>query len=75
MITVVDRSNGLVVQKVSKPDGKIVRYQICAEANLGDFSQVVAYSTLAEARAAVGKSQGGKPLSHKEAAEAVFQTA
>lgn len=73
MITVVDRANGFVVQKVSKPNGETVRYQVCLEQHIGDSSQVLAYMSLAEARATLGKGKGGKPLSRKEQAEQAFK--
>lgn len=72
MITTVDRTNHFVVQKVSKPNGETIRYQIVPISSIGDSSAVAVVPTLAEARAAIGKSQGGKLLTAREAAEAAF---
>lgn len=59
MITVVDRANGLTVQKVTKPSGKLIRYQVAPE-KAGDAFAVKVFATLESARAAIGKTNGGK---------------
>lgn len=59
MITVVDRANGLAVQKVTKPNGKLIRYQVTPE-KAGDANAVKVFATLEAARDAIGKTTGGK---------------
>lgn len=71
-ITVVDKTAHFVVQKVSKPNGETIRYQVLPISSIGDSSAVMVLSSLAEARATIGKSQGGKLLTAKELAEAAF---
>lgn len=61
MITVVDRNNGLVVQKVTKPNGALVRYQVKPD-GIFDADQVKVHVTLESARAAIGKNAGGKAI-------------
>lgn len=59
MITIVDHHNGVVVQKITKPSGKLVRYQTVPE-NVGDASAVKVFISLADARQSIGKSPSGK---------------
>lgn len=61
MIVVVDKGNGLLVQKVTRV-GKPARYQIVPVDKIGDYEAVKPAHSLAEARAAIGKTQAGKPL-------------
>jgi hypothetical protein len=61
MITVVDKANGHVVQKVTKPDGKLVRYQLVPEI-AGDSASVKVFATLTSARAALSGFIGGKQV-------------
>lgn len=61
MIVVVDRANGLIVQKVTKPNGNLVRYQVKPE-GIFDAEQTKVFATLESARAAIGKSVGGKAV-------------
>jgi hypothetical protein len=49
------------VQKVTKPDGKLVRYQV-APIPAGDTEAVKVFMTLEMARAAIGKTNGGKVI-------------
>lgn len=58
MITVVDRANDRIIQKITKPDGKLIRYQVVDKA--GDSNAVKVFSNLQPARAAIGKTNGGK---------------
>ncbi len=66
MITVVDKANGMTVQKVTKPNGRLVRYQL-VPAVAGDSASVKVFASLSAARAAIGKTNGGK---HANAVEA-----
>ena len=50
MIRVIDRNNGEVVQKIVSPKGKFIAYQYGIPG-----VQMTAVSTLAEARAGIGK--------------------
>lgn len=51
MIQVVDRLNGLIVQKVMhNKTGKVVRYQTVPEDKIGNTSAVQCHPTLTEAR-------------------------
>ena len=59
MITIVDHNNTHSVQKVTKPDGKLVRYQV-APIPAGDTDSVKVFMTLEMARAAIGKTNGGR---------------
>lgn len=54
MITVVDRAGDVVVQKVTKPDGTVLRYQY---GKPGDFQLMAFAPTLEEARTAIGKGR------------------
>lgn len=63
MITVVDRNAGQIVQKVTKPNGAVLRYQTAPESVLkgeGDATLVKVYVSLADARQAIGKTVSGK---------------
>jgi hypothetical protein len=51
MIIQVDRRDNKVVQKVTKPDGTVIAYQSGVP---GDFTMMERFTTLTEARAAVG---------------------
>lgn len=52
MIKVIDkRADGVVVQKVTKPNGEVVGYQ-CGEPGTGEM---VRFMTLQAARASIGK--------------------
>ena len=59
MITIVDHNKTHSVQKVTKPDGKLVRYQV-APIPAGDTEAVKVFMTLEMARAAIGKTNGGR---------------
>lgn len=67
MITTVDRNNGYVVQKVTKPDGKLVRYQVKPE-DVFDSEQVLVCANLTLARAAIGKTHTGQQIEQIESA-------
>lgn len=54
MITIVDRAGDVVVQKVAKPDGTVLRYQY---GKPGDASGIIHVATLTEARQAIGKGR------------------
>ena len=54
MIFNVDRAGDVVVQKVVKPDGSLVRWQY---GKPGDANGIVHVATLAEARQAIGKGR------------------
>lgn len=60
MIIVVDKANGQTVQKVTKPDGRLVRYQVVPAEHIGDAQVIKVFTSLAAARAAIGKTNGGK---------------
>lgn len=62
MITVVDRGNGYVVQKVTKPNGNLVRYQVAPE-GVFDAEAIKVFVTLESSRAAIGKTANGKSAS------------
>lgn len=65
MITTIDRNNGFVVQKVSKPNGTTLRYQTAPESvdkGVGDATLVKVYVSLADARQAIGKTVSGKQI-------------
>ncbi len=53
MITQVDRNGDVVVQKVTTPDGTVLRYQCGIP---GDAEKMIPYSSLTEARIAIGKN-------------------
>lgn len=59
MITIVDRGNGITIQKVTKPNGKLVRYQTVPEGTF-DAEQVKVFVTLESARATISKTVSGK---------------
>jgi hypothetical protein len=64
MIRIIDRAENVVVQKVTKPDGSLVRYQYGVP---GDASTFKAAGSLTEARIAIGKaSQKPTKTSAKE---------
>ncbi len=67
MITVVDKANGHVVQKITKPNGKLVRYQLVPAA-AGDSAAVRVFASLSAARAAIGKTNGGKNVGETQRA-------
>lgn len=54
MLTIIDRANGHVIQKVTKPNGNLIRFQFMPENGMGDTEQVKVASTLTEARNAIG---------------------
>ena len=54
MLRVIDRRDGILLQKVSTPDGKLIRFQLVHENALGDASQVKPFTTLSAARQAGG---------------------
>jgi hypothetical protein len=62
MLTIIDRGHGLVVQKVTKPNGVLVRYQTVPESGILGPEYIGLHPTLAEARRAIGKGPDGKPL-------------
>jgi hypothetical protein len=35
MLRTIDRINGYAVQKITKPDGSLIRYQVIKEASIG----------------------------------------
>lgn len=59
MITIVDKgetaSGPAVVQKISKPNGKLVRYQVVTLANVGNAAEIKVFMTLQDARIFIGK--------------------
>ncbi len=59
MITIVDKVDGFEIQKITKPDGKLVRYQV-VQLPAGDSEQVRVFMALEMARAAIGKTKSGK---------------
>jgi hypothetical protein len=59
MIVNVDKHNDLIVQKVTKPDGKLVRYQVLQQ-GIYDSSRIKVFMTLESARHAIGKTNGGQ---------------
>lgn len=61
MITIVDRNDTHIVQKVVAPR-KAPRYQVVANSSIGDSDGVIVRNTLAEARRLIGKGQNGRPL-------------
>lgn len=56
MIQVVDRTEKYEVQKITKPDGKLIRYQT-VELPHGNSDAVKVFVTLESARAAIGKGR------------------
>lgn len=52
MVINVDRKDDMLVQKIVKPDGTLVRYQCGVP---GDASRIKPAVTLTEARQAIGK--------------------
>lgn len=58
MIVIVDRCDAAIVQKIISPKGNTIRYQVVREP--GNYESVTVCSTLAAARAAIGKTVGGK---------------
>lgn len=63
MITIVDRNDSHIVQKVVQPK-KAPRYQVVPKDGLGDTAKVTVRSTLSEARALIGKGPSGRALAH-----------
>ncbi len=61
MITVVDRNDTHVVQKVTKPNGVLVRYQVVIN-GVYDAEQVKPFVNLESARAFIGKANNGLPI-------------
>jgi hypothetical protein len=49
MLRTIDRINGYAVQKITKPDGSLIRYQIIKEALIGQ-ELAVSFPRLGEAR-------------------------
>lgn len=64
MITVVDRNGDKVVQKVTKPNGNLVRYQVVTN-GVYDAEQTKVFVNLESARIAIGKTAGGQPITQK----------
>lgn len=62
MITVVDKGNDLIVQKITGTDHKLIRYQVIPADKIGDYEAVKPAHSLVAARAMIGKTQGGKPI-------------
>lgn len=54
MLRTIDRHNGIALQKVTTPHGKLIRFQLVHESSLGDTSQVQHFPTLSAARQAGG---------------------
>ena len=54
MLTTVDRANGFIIQKVTTPKGKFLRYQAVEEQNIGDATGIVEFPTLEAAREGIG---------------------
>ncbi len=54
MLRTIEQHNGFVIQKITKADGSLVRYQVCPQAFLGDSRVVQAHATLEAARKAAG---------------------
>lgn len=59
MITTVDKNGIHEVQKITKPNGKLVRYQ-ATPIPAGDYGLVKVFISLEDARAFIGKTTGGK---------------
>jgi hypothetical protein len=56
MIRQVDKRDGYIIQKVVKPNGKVVAYQIMPVGMInGDATHIRAFATLQAAREAIGK--------------------
>lgn len=62
MITIVDRSDSAVIQKITSPKGNTVRYQVVPNSSVGDASAIVVANTLVAARCLIGKGPNGKPF-------------
>ena len=55
MIVIVDRYNGKAVQKVTKPNGALVRYQVVSEDTIGNTGEIGVFVTLESARKHIGR--------------------
>ena len=60
MIRVIDRAGNKSVQKVTKPDGSLVRYQTVVENN-GVITVLNDHDTLLAARRDIGRVERGQP--------------
>lgn len=54
MIRNIEVNNGVVIQKITRSDGSLIRYQTVAQSSLGDSMAVKTWDTLAAARAEAG---------------------
>ena len=59
MITRVDGVEGYEIQKVTKPNGQVLRYQVVA-LPAGNADAVKVFVNLKSARAAIGKGNNGR---------------
>ena len=56
MLRTIERHNGYVIQKVTKPNGHLLRYQTGLETAIGTHDTFTSHRYLSEARAAIGLS-------------------
>jgi hypothetical protein len=54
MLRTIDRHAGFAIQKVVNIRGETIRYQTVAESSIGDAKAVQSFSTLKEAKLAIG---------------------
>ena len=54
MLRTIDRHNGIALQKVTTPQGNLIRFQLVHESSLGDTSKVQQFQSLSAARQAGG---------------------
>lgn len=54
MLRTIDKHAGYAIQKVTNLKGETVRYQTVLESSIGDANAVTSYTTLKEAKQAVG---------------------
>jgi hypothetical protein len=54
MLRTIDRHNGVALQKVTTPNGKLLRFQLVHEAALGNTEAVRHFQSLSAARQAGG---------------------
>lgn len=54
MIRTIETHNDIVIQKIVRTDGSLIRYQTVAKSSIGDTSAVKVHGTLADARRQAG---------------------
>ena len=54
MLRTIDRFNGFVIQKVTKPNGQLLRYQTGLETAIGTSGAFTPHPHLTDARTAIG---------------------